>query len=213
MEERNITITLDKAKEWFNSKNAVLKNLALQAFSVEELEYNFRSIKTFEDACNALKFNYDALKIYIETIAKHIKAPAATFKLNIIREALNLRQDLHFAKGPNVDYPCNPFVTEDSTYYKVEIKSGKMEIIGKIKDKGKEYNVLGGCTNYGGYSGVSGFNFCGGVGYADSNYGFLGCASKEIAEHFGKYFGMLITEAKYADLVNFEIVSNIYGNT
>ena len=29
---------------------------------------------------------------------------------------------------------------------------------------------------------------------------------KEIAQHFGKYFGMLITEAKYADMVNFEIL-------
>lgn len=26
--------------------------------------------------------------------------------------------------------------------------------------------------------------------------GFLGCASKEIAKHFGKYFGMLIRTSK-----------------
>ena len=40
--------------------------------------------------------------------------------------------------------------------------------------------------------------------------GFLGCASEEIARHFGKYFGMLITEAKYGDLPDFEIVSRTY---
>lgn len=30
-----------------------------------------------------------------------------------------------------------------------------------------------------------------------------------MVEHFGKYFGMLITEAKYGDLPDFEIVDSI----
>lgn len=42
---------------------------------------------------------------------------------------------------------------------------------------------------------------------------FLGCASEEIAEHLGKYFGMLITEAKYGDMVDFEIIEDKYGRT
>lgn len=213
METREIKINIQTARVWYNGEDKYLRELALQAFSVNELTKIFPSIKTFKDACEALRLDYDSLKIYVDTIAKYSKASAAMFKLGIIRKALNLGQDLHFAKGPYVDYPCNPFVTEDSTYYKVEIKSGNMEIIGKIKDKGKEYNVLGGCTNYGGYSGVSGFNFCGGVGYADSNYGFLGCASKEIAQYFGRYFGMLITEAKYGDIVDFKITEDKYGST
>lgn len=37
-----------------------------------------------------------------------------------------------------------------------------------------------------------------------------GCASREIAQHFGKYFGMLITEAKYADIVDFEVIEEKY---
>lgn len=37
MKERNVTITLDKAIEWFNSSNATLKEIALQAFGKEEL--------------------------------------------------------------------------------------------------------------------------------------------------------------------------------
>lgn len=37
MEKRNITITLDKAKEWYNSDNTTLKDLALQAFSRDEI--------------------------------------------------------------------------------------------------------------------------------------------------------------------------------
>lgn len=211
METRNVKIDIRTAKDWYSGEDKALKKLALQAFSIEELQ-DFRAIKTLEDACDALKLKYISVKIHSGRIYAYSIASAAMFELNIIRKALNLGQDLHFAKGPYVNYPCNPLVTEDSTYYKVEIESGSMEIIGKIKDKGKEYNVLGGCTNYGGYSGVSGFNSCGGVGYADSNYGFLGCASKEIAQHFGKYFGMLITEAKYGDMVDFEIISRKYHN-
>ena len=46
--------------------------------------------------------------------------------------------------------------------------------------------------------------------YIIFNVGFLGCANKEIAQHLGKYFGMLITEAKYGDLADFEIVERKY---
>ena len=48
-------------------------------------------------------------------------------------------------------------------------------------------------------------------GSASANSGFLGCATKEIAQHFGKYFGMLITTAKYADIIkDFEIIESKY---
>ena len=38
MEERYITISFEKAKEWYNSNNSSLKEVALQAFTKEELE-------------------------------------------------------------------------------------------------------------------------------------------------------------------------------
>lgn len=39
MEKRNIAISLNEAKEWYKSGNATLKELALKAYSKEELEY------------------------------------------------------------------------------------------------------------------------------------------------------------------------------
>lgn len=140
-------------------------------------------------------------------------ASAAMFQLNIIRKALNLDQDLHLTKDPkdsNIYYPYNPFVMKNSTYYKSELNSGKMEVIGEIKSEGTLYNVLGGCAGCCSGTGLSCFRFYGSVGFADAVVGFLGCATKEIAQHFGKYFGMLITEAKYGDMVDFEIVENKY---
>lgn len=38
METRTIKVTLDKAKEWYNSNNSSLKEIALQAFTKKELE-------------------------------------------------------------------------------------------------------------------------------------------------------------------------------
>ena len=215
MEERNITVTLDKAREWFNSENATLREIALQAFDKDELTYNFKNITTFQKACEVLGLNYGEMLHITMNIATISKASVAMFELNIIRKALNLGQDLHLTKKPKdsyIYYPYNPFVTKSSTHYKSEINSGKMEVIGKIKSEGEEYNVLGGNASYGG-AGLGDFNSGDGVGSALADVGFLGCANKEIAQHFGKYFGMLITEAKYGSIINdFEIVESKYEN-
>ena len=209
MNTRNISVTLEKAIEWYNSGNATLKEVALQAFKEEELKQTFKGIKTFHDACNALGINYESAFYTAENIAKYSRASAAMFKLNIIRKALNLGQDLHltkYPKGSYIYYPYNPFVTTDSTYYSSEIKSGTMEIIGKIKNEGAMYYVLGGHAYSGSRAGLGRFDSDGGVGYAAANVGFLGCVNKEIAQRFSKHFGMLITEAKYGDMVDFKLL-------
>ena len=217
MEERNITVTLNKAKEWFNSGNATLKEIALQAFSKEELTtFDFTKIKTFEDALTVLGYK-ESTKVYIRNtindISMYSRSSAAMTKLNIIRKALNLGQDLHLTKDPEnsyIYYPYNPFVTKSSTYYKNEINSGKIEVIGKIKSEGEEYNILGGFADNCDYVGLGNFGSGYGMGLADTAVGFLGCATKEISEHLGKYFGMLITEAKYGDIVDFEVIEEKY---
>ena len=213
MVKRNITITLEKAIELYNSGNESLKDLALQAFSKEDLMNNFRDITTFKKACDVLGHNYDDIISKINSIAEISRASAAMFKLNIIRKALNFGQDLHLTKHPKdsyIYYPYNPFITKSSTYCKSEINSGKMEVIGKIKNEGEEYNILCGYAVLGVNNGLGGFTFYDEVGFADASIGFLGCASKEIAQHLGKYFGMLITEAKYGDMVDFEIIEEKY---
>lgn len=215
--ERNITVTLEKAREWYNSDNNILKEIALQAFSKEELTtFDFTKIKTFEDALTALEYSEiskEYIRNTINDISMYSKASAAMTKLNIIRKALNLGQDLHLTKNPKdsyIYYPYNPFIAKSSNYYKSEINSGKMEIIGKIKSEGEEYNVISSITIPNNYAGLGSF-----LSYLDLNrahavVGFLGCANKEIAQHFGKYFGMLITEAEYSDLLDFEIIESKY---
>lgn len=214
MEKRNVTVTLDKAREWFNSGNASLKEIALQAFDKDELIYNFKNIKTFKDACDVLNYDYIAVNNTVRNIAVFSRASAAMFKLNIVRKALNLGQNLHLVKNPKDSYiyfPTNLFITKNSTSsYKEKIDTGKIEIIGKIKSEGEDYYVLSGCFDYSCYEGLGSFFTGTLIGGYDTGCGFLGCASKEIAQHFGKYFGMLITEAKYGDLEDFIIINDKY---
>lgn len=213
---KTIDVSLNEAKEWYNSGNETLKELALKCFPLRKLNtHNFENIKTFEDAVNELGKGIKHANFIVNVLEHQSKASAAMFKLNIVRKALNSGQDLHLtmdAKCSFIHYPCNPFVTESSTYYEDDINSGRIEIIGKIKSEGTLYDVLGGYTDEGGVSGFGSFNFYHDVGFADANFAFLGCASKEIAQHLSRYFGMLITEAKFGDLDGFEIIERKYGN-
>lgn len=52
METRNISITLEQAIEWYNSGNATLRTLALNAYTSDELELNYDLIASRVDqAC------------------------------------------------------------------------------------------------------------------------------------------------------------------
>ena len=212
----NCFLTINEARIMYNSGNKVLKNIACKTYKEEELVFDYKKITNFRKACDALYLNYDEIKEKVDTIYNISKSSAAMYKLNIVRKALNVGQDLHLTKDPKssyIYYPYNPFVTKSSTYYASNLNSGKMKVIGKIKSEGEEYNVLCGCAYYGGNAGLGGLSSCNGVGGACANVGLLGCASKEIAQHFGKYFGMLITEAKYGSIINdFEIVESKYEN-
>lgn len=213
-EKKTLEVTLDEARELYNSSSKILKAIALKCFSENELKLpSFCEIKTFEDAVKVLKMDIDDANTIVKSIKKTSKATAAMYKLSLIRKALNLGHDFHLTKDPkecSIYYPYNPFVTKGSTYYNDELNSGKIEKIGKIKSEGVEYYILGGCTITDCYTGFGAFYSSDGVGIATANFGFLGCATKEITKHFSKYFGMLITEAKFGDLPDFKITERIY---
>lgn len=208
-----IPVSIEEARNWYKGDDNILKTLALRAFSEKELGHSFRDIKSFEDACNALDLDYDDLDSVIANmiIFGHSRASAAMFKLNIIRKALNFNYNLDLTNDSSIYYPINPFVNENSVYWTDDIYSSKVEIIGKIKDNEVIYNILSGQSFIcGANNGLGDFNSDRGTG--DFTLASIGCATKEIAEHFGRYFGMLITEAKYGDVQGFEIVNSKYKN-
>ena len=214
---KNMIVTIDEAREMYNSGNKTLKDLALKVFSEEELNQStYSEIKTFEDAVTVLGMSIDDENSIVNTLKERSKAMAAMYKLNIIRKALNLGQNLHLIKSANEDSlvycPKNPFIAKGSTYYKNDIEWCRMEIIGRFNNDGIEYFVLNGDPSISGHSGLAVYDGLICVAHAKTDFAFLGCASAEIAEHFGKYFGMLITEAKYGDVDDFIITNDIYGN-
>ena len=214
---KNMIVTIDEAREMYNSGNKTLKDLALKVFSEDELNQStYSEIKTFEDAVTVLGMSIDDENSIVNTLKKRSKAMAAMYKLNIIRKALNLGQNLHLIKSANEDSlvycPKNQFIAKGSTYYKNDIEWCSMEIIGRFNNDGIEYFVLNGDPSISGHSGLAVYDGLICVAHAKTDFAFLGCASAEIAEHFGKYFGMLITEAKYGDVDDFTITLDIYGN-
>lgn len=213
---KKIDVTIDEAREWYDSGNKTLKDLALKVFSEDELNQStYSEIKTFEDACNALYMNLPLVDRTIREISKTSRAMVAMYKLNIVRNALNFGQDLHFTENKEDSYayfPRNLFVTESSTFFERQINLGNIDVIGKIKVEGEKYNVLCSCPCHDIGDGFGDFNSENGVGYASAGLAFLGCANKKIAKHFGKYFGVLILEAKYGDMFDFEVIEDKYGN-
>ncbi len=205
---RTIPLSLREAKQWYKGNNDTLKKLALRVYTEEELVDSFVNITSFKDACNVLNINYNDVNYVANIVSKISKSSAAMFKLNIIRKALNFGQELNLtrdSKDSRIYYPFNPIVTGNSFYYIKEIEAGTVEVIGKFQNEDIKYTVIGDACECG-YAGLGCFDPSRCVAFADANFAFLGCATKEIAKHFSKYFGMLITEAKYGDLPNFKIV-------
>ena len=197
METRNVTLTLEKAKEFYNSGNTALKEVALQAFTKEELTTpKYADIKTFEDACLALGMDLDMVELGIEHLAriegnlgKHL---TAIYKLDIIRKALN-----------GADW--NPKITKGIIYYcwvrfyeKSNNVPSDQKIIGNFIADGQEYLLVGGFWHYGPYVGLGDFYSRFGYGRSYAGLGLLCCKSAEIAKYMSEQFGKLIFDACYA---------------
>ena len=213
---KKIDVTIDEAREMYNSGNKTLKDLALKVFSEDELNTPpYSEIKTFEDAVTVLGMSVDDENSIVNTLKERSKAMAAMYKLNIVRKALNSGQDLHFTENQEDSYayfPRNPFVTESSTFFESQINSGDIDVIGRIKVEGEEYNVLCSYPLHNIDAGFGDFSSDEGIGDASDGLAFLGCANEKIAKHFGKYFGVLILKAKYGDMFDFEVIEDKYGN-
>lgn len=197
MESRNITLTLEKAKEWYNSGSAELKEVALQAFTQEELTTpKYTDIKTFEDAVKALGMDTSKVESDLNCLAclegglgEHL---TAIYKLDIIRKALN-----------GADW--NPKMTEGDIYYgwvrfykKSRNFPSDKKIIGNFIADGQKYLLVGGFGTCGYCNGFGSFGSRYGYGSSHADLSLLCCKSLEIAQYMSEQFGKLIFDACYA---------------
>ena len=193
METRNVTLTLQKAKEFYNSGNDALKEVALQAFTKEELTNpEYTNIKTFEDACIALGMDINKVARDLNNftflgdgLGEHLRA---IYKLDIIQKALNGADWKPKMTKGNIYCGWVRFYKESS-----DIPSNK-KIIGKFIADGQKYLLVG---SFGGckcYNGLGGY----GSGYLSAHLSLLCCKSAEIAQYMSEQFGKLIFDAYYA---------------
>lgn len=199
MESRNVTLTLEKAKEFYNGGNAALKELALQAFTQEELTTpKYTDIKTFEDACLALRMDMGKVEWDIEHLAciegdlgGHL---IAIYKMDIIRKALNGNWKISLVQG-SVYYPYVRVYPAGQRA--IEAASSNNRKLGEsFKADGHKYTLIGG--GYSCYDSCGLASLCLGYGVVQPYLGLLGCKSSEIAEHMSRYFSKEIFEATYA---------------
>lgn len=200
METRNVTLTLQKAKEFYNSGNAALKEVALQAYTKEELTTpKYTDIKTFEDACIALGMGLDMVEWDIEhltrlegNLGEHL---TAIYKLDIIRKALNGDWKPSLVQG-SVHYPYVRFYPAGQKAREIVSENKEWKLGESFIADGKKYTLVGGDYYRYGYDGLT--NFGDGYGIVLPDLGLLGCKSREIAEHMSRYFSKEIFEATYA---------------
>lgn len=203
METRNIVLTLKEAKEFYNSNNNTLKEIALRAYTIEELVTpDYVYIKTFEDACNSLSLNIEATKADIYNIVMILEdefslSVEAIYKLNIIRKALNEDWNPNFIDG-TIYYPIIRIYPDRNEVIK-DVTKNNWQIGPSFISNSVKYILVNAdddsCLDGGladcGYS----------CGNTEPNLGLLGCKSKEIAKHFGKYFMKEIFDAIYAPYI------------
>ena len=197
MESRNIALTLEKAKEWYNSGSAELKEVALQAFTKEELKTPmFTNIKIYGDARRALEARGTYGEVPFEISHAISNHSSFVTLLDVIREALNEGWKPNLIEG-NVYYPRVRFYPADKAK-EIVAKTGWRLGPSFISD-GKKYTLVGGDYELYVLDGLSGFDLE--YGSAIPNLGLLGCKSDEIAAHMSRYFMKEIFEATYAQYV------------
>ena len=188
--ERNVKISLEKAREWYNSGNESLKEVALQAFKESELIVKlWETIKTFEDACRVLGINPNIVDLICDPHLQNI------YKLQTVRKVLNAGWEPKLNEG-TIYYPLVKYTPKDNIY-----KSPWKPIANlKAKENNKVYTLFGGDYNY--YDGgLCGFGF--GNGDVITVIGLLGCKSEEIDKYFSITFGKLIFDAIYGQYNNY----------
>lgn len=213
IEKRIIKISLNKAREWYKA-GGDLKEVALQAFTKEELELSFENIKTFEDVCKALGIADLHLQGIKNTNWDKQDAKDtcdrcyALGKLAIIRKALNQGYEMKFTEG-NIYYPRVFFINKNCNMYRHRLNNGELIKVSDFNIKGKRYTLIGGCIASGVYNGLSDFNLYENFSRCLCDIGVLGCATEEIAKHMSRYFAKEIFEAMYEGLVDFEWVNEL----
>lgn len=194
MEKRNVEITLDTARKWYYGDNESLKEVALQAFTEDELEEKYwKRITTIKDAVDYLIKREMCKNLITEYVNLYSHQPylAKVLEYQIVVAALTNNEEFHLTEG-KMWYPVVQFC-----HSKDKKNCWGNVLIGTIESEGIKYSVMGGDAASGSSAGLGVFYSAFGVSLSSSAVGFRAVSSREIAEHISKYFGKLVFEIQY----------------
>lgn len=200
MEKRTIKISIETARDWYRGSNNSLKTLALQAFKEDELKPSYQNIKTLTDVKRVLNIsdsNWNNINNIPVTEAKYSALVA------LIRKALHIGVNTSLWTG-NYYYPYFYIGKSENVKKYTSYNCKNIEVIEKFPT-GETSLSVGGGVRFGSGAGLAGFYGFNSVGCTLASVGALGCISKEIAEHFGKYFGHYILKSWYGDKININL--------
>ena len=177
----------------FNNASEETKDALKHLFGEKIFEFDYTSIKTFEDACNRIRVSANALSAVGSHFNRAFVQANALYKLIIIQEAINDGQ---------------PLDEDGDAWYPYWVLYSKEEIAEMGEDKRKANNIkLLSCvsSNYAEAAGVRGANANNRGAVTFANYGFPLCfGSEEKALYAGKqfeslylqYYGLKLQEGK-----------------
>lgn len=176
----------------FNNASEETKDALKHLFGEKIFEFDYTSIKTFEDACNRIRVSANALSAVGSHFNRAFVQANALYKLIIIQEAINDGQ---------------PLDEDGDAWYPYWVLYSKEEIAEMGEDKRKANNIkLLSCVSSSSaeYAGVRGANANFGA-YTNTYCGFPLCfGSEEKALYAGKqfeslylqYYGLKLQEGK-----------------
>ena len=194
MEKRNVSITLEKAKEWYKA-GGDLREIALQAFKESELKSrDFTYVTSWQKACEVLGLCPAEINEKYSTLREIDEQLACLFLLKIILQAVN-GPDWKANQQDTVHVPWLWSHKEKSDALKwVNEKPETRFYIGSYNVKNKVRYLTGGdCDSFYSFFGpyFSGYSVFGLVAYG-AGVSLLACKTADIATHVSKYFGNLI---------------------
>jgi hypothetical protein len=193
--EKDLKVDLQEARKWYNGDNKSLRDLALKVYTKDELENAYwAEIKSWKDVLKALHIYKD----YTEKLP--FRACYAA-RVQMIRTILNKDYDIKFNPIGAVWYP--ELIISPIEGPKSSLTMYAATYCGKIEDCNScDDSYVGVNANSmqcgGGLLPIDAFR---GVRTVYMNTSLLCCATKEIAEHFGKYFYFEILASCYGDII------------
>ena len=133
METRNISVTLEQAIKWYNSGNDTLRLLALNAYTKEELGFNYNSIKS----------QVDTIDLYYDIPSGEGRKFEALTKLAIIAKYYNKDWKKTNSNIGYVIWKCNEINSPISIYTSSVTQYAGVVYFKNYEDAVKALKILG----------------------------------------------------------------------